>query len=205
MIAGDIYGIVLNDSEELSRLAAQFSEKPYQTPPRAPVVYMKPRSSISRGPIGVPPGTMLVAKPTLALLFARDAYRVDEAHAMDKVGGTCLALDLSLPQRGYYRPAITESNGDGFLVLGDFGGTLLATEIKTLFNGNEVHRWTSDRLLRSPARLIAELSAFMTFRAGDLLLIGLPGDAPTVEPGSSVDVIADGLRPIRCRIEEERP
>ncbi len=195
-IAGTIYGVILNDSAELSRLAPAFTEKPYQAPPRAPVVYIKPRACLRLGDASVPvPAEFpeLEAAPTLALLFARDVCGVDEGSAMSHVGAACLALDISVPQANYYRPAIAQRCRDGFLPLGGFGAPAGSADMATSVDGVEVHRWSTDRLLRAIPTLIRDLTAFMTLRAGDLLLVGLPGDAPRVRIGQSVSVAASGL------------
>ncbi len=195
-IAGTIYGVILNDGAELSRLSPAFGEKPYLTPPRAPVVYIKPRACVRTGDASVPmPADLaeLEVAPTLALLFARDACGVDEHAAMPCVGAACLALDVSIPQQDYYRPAIAQRCRDGFLPLGGFAAPVRFAEMATSVDGDEVHRWSTDRLVRGIPALIRDLAAFMTLRAGDLLLVGLPGDAPRVRAGQSVRVTADGL------------
>lgn len=195
-IAGTIYGVILNDGPELSRLVPAFAEKPYQAPPRAPVVYIKPRACVRLADAGVPMPAevdVLEAAPTLALLFARDACGVDKASAMACVGAACLALDVSIPQTDYYRPAIAQRCRDGFLPLGGFAAPTRSAQIVTSVDGAEVHRWSTDRLVRAVPALIRDLAAFMTLRAGDLLLVGLPGDAPRVRAGQAVRVTADGL------------
>lgn len=202
VIAGDIYGVVLNDRQELHELTESFFDKPYLVPPVAPVVYMKPRSAVTRGPVRVKAGEVLQAASTLALLFARDAARCSESDALDCVGAACLAIDFSLPQTSYYRPAVGQKNRDGFLALGDWIPFTLPSAIDTHIDGKVVHDWPLDRLLRSPAQLIADLSAFMTLRAGDVLLVGLPGDAPHIGAGQSISVSAPGLPAIHSAIEE---
>jgi 5-oxopent-3-ene-1,2,5-tricarboxylate decarboxylase/2-hydroxyhepta-2,4-diene-1,7-dioate isomerase len=194
-LAGHIYGVVLNDRDELGRLAAAFTERPYSAPPDAPVVYMKPRSAIGR--CAIPHSADdLVCAATIALLFARDAACVSDAEALDCVGAVALAVDFSLPQSNYYRPAIAQANGDGFLVLGDWTAPNDPGGITTSIDGSPAHEWRLDRLARGPARLIAEISSFMTLRAGDVLLVGLPGDAPRAKSAQRVRIEANGLAPI---------
>lgn len=189
-----IYGVILNDRDERATLAAVFAEKPYLAPPRAPVVYIKPGPCVSRGAVGVPAGIDdVVAAPTLALLFGRDASHAAPEDAMTCVAAICLALDVSAPQADCYRPAVVQSCRDGFLPMGDLASVALPASIETSIDGKPAHRWSLDRLVRPAPTLIAELSRFMTLRAGDMLLIGLPGDAPRVGAGCTVRVEADGL------------
>ena len=207
-IAGTIYGVILNDSAELSQRAPAFAEKPYQAPPRAPVVYIKPRACVRPGHAAVPMQAdvaELEAAPTLALLFARDACGVDEGSAMSCVGAACLALDISIPEANYYRPAIAQRCRDGFLPLGGFAASVQSAEIVTSVDGVEVHRWSTDRLARGIPALIRDLAAFMTLRAGDLLLVGLPGDAPRVRVGQVVRVAAAGLPTLSTAVSGDRP
>lgn len=207
MFTGTIYGVVLNDREELGQLEGAFHEDPYKAPPKAPVVYIKPRLCATGGgaPVLLPVGEEeLVAAATLALLIGRDAQGVTPDQAWEHVSAASLALDVSLSAPNYYRPAIAQRCRDGFLPLGPASSPTMPSSVVTFINQNEVHRWSLSRLARSPRQLIADLSAFMTLRAGDLLLVGLPGDAPHVRAGQSIRVEADGLAPIETRVEEEK-
>lgn len=203
-LAGNIYGVVLNDMPERERLAPQFDEKPYAAAPQAPVVYIKPLASIVAGPVAVPPGG-LVASTTLALLVSRDTGGADESDVFSRLGGAALALDLSLPAASYYRPAVAQKNGDGRLALGAFAAPTVPTSIRLSADGAVIHEWSLDRLHRQPGALVAELGAFLTLKAGDVLMIGLPGDAPVVRAGQTLRIEADGLSPLDVTTTGERP
>lgn len=199
---GTVYGVVLNDRAEQADYASAFTEAPYAAPPKAPVVYIKPAACISSGgaPVKLPAGeTSLKLSPTIALLFGRAS--VDGGVAA--VAAAALALDVSLPGGDYYRPDIARRCRDGFLPLAAFGAADLPDELITYVDDAPVHRWSLSRLLRDPATLIADLSAFMTLRAGDVLLIGLPGDAPIGHAGQSVRVEAEGMATLSTRIMGE--
>lgn len=198
-ISGTIYGVILNDADERTALAASFGAAPYGKMPVAPVVYIKPGQCVSQGVVRVPADVDAVeAAPTLALLFGRDATDVAADEAMAFVGATCLALDVCVPHASHYRPAVAQRCRDGFLPLGRFVSTGLPAAIATWIDGTPAHRWSLDRLVRPVPSLVADLSRFMTLRAGDMLLIGLPGDAPRVGPGRTVRVEADGLPPLEA-------
>lgn len=204
-IAGNIYGVVLNDSIERAQLASQFAEKPYSKPPVAPVVYMKPLASMVRGTVPVPAATGLVASTTLAVLIARDTYGIAAENFASCVGGIALALDLSLPAVSYYRPAIAQKNGDGRLAIGDFVAPTFPPALTLSADGAVIHEWSLDRLARPVDQLIADLSAFMSLRAGDVLLIGLPGDAPTICPGAQLLVEGEGLPSLDVPTKGDKP
>lgn len=203
MIGGTIYGVVLNDAAERETLGTSLGKDPYKAPPAAPVVYIKPRAcATGRGAaIPLPKGERkLTVAATLALLIGQDASRVDTASALGHVAAACLALDVSVPFDSYYRPPIAHIARDGFLPLGALAQPTLPDEIVTAIDGKEAHRWNLARLLRSPAQLIADLSQFMTLQAGDLLLVGLPGDAPRATEGQRIAVSASGLPPLATAI-----
>lgn len=200
MIAGTIYGIALNDADQRAARAVDFTAKPHAAPPVAPIVYIKPATCRPTGPVRIP-ADGVEAAPTIGLLFRREAAHVSAETAMDCVGALCLALDIATERADFYRPAIAQSCRDGFLPLGAFASAALPPRIETWIDGEPAHSWSLDRLVRPGAMLIAELSAFMTLRAGDLLLIGLPGDAPHVLPGQNIRVEAAGLPALETRFE----
>lgn len=209
MISGTIYGTILNDREQLDELAGAFQEPPYKAPPKRPVLYLKTRNCLvpDKGCVAIPAGLARVeVAATLGLLIARNACRVTTAAALDHVGGACLALDISEPQESYYRPAVRQRCRDGFLPLGDlteFAPALLSGDIETRVDGAVAHAWSPKRLVRNAATLIADISAFMTLAAGDLLLIGLPHDAPRVGSGHHISVSALNLPGLSVQLRED--
>lgn len=197
--SGNIFGVALNDRHERLALADAFCEPPFLNPPWGPIVYMKPASALGKGLLELGSGERVVAACTLALLFARDAAKCRESEAWDTVGAVALAVDFSLPQADYYRPAIPQMNRDGFLTLGQWQVPTMVEAIA--LTANEVqHEWQLDRLDRNPARLISDLSEFMTLRAGDILLVGLPGDAPHLDKPTNLVVSGKGHPDLRVSI-----
>lgn len=207
MIAGTAYGVALNHKGEALRLASAFTEAPYKAPPVAPVVYIKPRNCFAVGgsPVPLPEDLPEVAlSSTLALLFGRDACRVDADAALKAVDAACLAIDVSEPLDSYYRPAIRQLCRDGFLPLGRFGALpALDGEIVTAIDGIEAQRWSLADLVRPVGQLISDLSAFMTLKAGDLLLVGTAGNPPRAAAGQRIEVTMAGMVPLTTRIEKE--
>ena len=119
------------------------------------------------------------------------------------MAASALALDVSLPGGDYYRPDIARRCRDGFLPLGEFGDVSIPDEIVTSVDDVVVHRWSLSRLVRDPTTLITDLSSFMTLRAGDILLVGLPGDAPTARAGQRIKVEAANMTPLSTLIVGE--
>jgi 5-oxopent-3-ene-1,2,5-tricarboxylate decarboxylase/2-hydroxyhepta-2,4-diene-1,7-dioate isomerase len=211
MIAGTVYGVALNDREQQRRLAAAFREPPYGKAPQRPVLYIKPRNCVvgSGGSVPLPPDLGQVEiSATLGLLIGRDARRVTQTAALDCVAGVCLAIDLSETQGGYYRPPIRQRCRDGFLPLGmsvPFAANLLQSDVETIVNDTRAHVWSLQRLVRDAASLIADITVFMTLAAGDLLLVGLPGDAPQAGAGDRIVIRAKSLPDLSVQLRSEMP
>lgn len=197
---GTVYGTLLNDSATVQRLSPEFDSAPYKAAPRAPVLYLKPRNTWARegAAVAVPaaPGEVRV-DATIGLVMARSATRVSEDRAMDHVAGWILACDLTLPHENYYRPAIRQRCRDGFLPLGALvrGAQfdLAAAELTVSINGRPVWTRSFAGLVRSPARLLADVTEFMTLSPGDVLLLGPGEGAPLARPGDRVCIEVPGL------------
>ena len=80
-------------------------------------------------------------------------------------------------------------------------GTL---EITTEIDGVVAETRCLDDLLRDPARLLADVSAFMTLSRGDMLLVGVRYLAPQAKVGSHVRISAPGLVPVEFSIAGDR-
>jgi 5-oxopent-3-ene-1,2,5-tricarboxylate decarboxylase/2-hydroxyhepta-2,4-diene-1,7-dioate isomerase len=131
---------------------------------------------------------------------------VTTAAALDYVAGVRLAIDISEPQSGFYRPPIRQRCRDGFLPLGaaaPFDSSLLQSSVETIVNDAPAHVWSLQRLMRDTATLIVDITAFMTLAAGDLLLVGLPGDAPQAGAGDHIVIRAGSLPDLSVRLCSE--
>lgn len=205
-VNGTVYGVVLNDRDERAALAGVFAEKPYLAAPLAPVLYIKSRNTLATSPAHVRlPETCecLQVHVTLALLLGRAATRVDAADALRHVAGYALAIDVCELHESYFRPAVRQRCRDGFLPLGNFRAEppdLQGGVIQTLVDGVVRHRRDLSTLHRSPAKLMADISDFMTLDAGDVLLVGLTGDAPCVSAGQRVEGRLQDLSPVVATI-----
>ena len=192
-----VYGVILNDPHSLQAIGP-LDAAPYKGAPKAPVLYIKPAGTRvpSGSEIRLPSGAdRAEVSATLGLVMGEDATRRTPANALAAVAGLVLAADLSLPHSSYYRPAIREKCFDGALPLSevraavDIGAIQLHTEI----NGELVQSRSLSELIRSPAVLLAEISAFMTLRKGDVLLLGVTYRAPEAAAGSQVRIYCDAL------------
>ncbi|MEA1672796.1 fumarylacetoacetate hydrolase family protein [Nitrospirillum sp. BR 11163] len=212
-IDGTVYGVALNNRNEIACLATSFAAAPYKEPPQAPVLYVKPLNThLAHGGVVSIPAEIPEIEPAaaIAIIFDRDTSRVSEADAMSHVAGYTLALDLSRPTDSYYRPPIVEKCRDGFLPIGpwlvpagDIGDPLslsVSLEVDSVAMGDLCLR----DLARPVWRLIADISDFMTFRRGDVLLTGLTPPGARARVGSSISAVATGLGRLDCTIALEK-
>ncbi|WDD91775.1 fumarylacetoacetate hydrolase family protein [Burkholderia sp. FERM BP-3421] len=209
---GTVYGALLNDRSALAALGDAVHQPPYGKPPQAPVLYLKPANT--HAPDGaaviVPAGVeALEIGAAFGVVFGRRATRVSPDAALAHVKGLTLASDVSVPHPDYYRPAVRHKCRDGFCPLGpaivplarlgDPGRLALGVRI----DGAPVFEANTANLVRPIAQLIAEVSAFMSFDAGDVLLLGVAALAPRARAGSVVEIDAPGLGVLRHTLVAE--
>lgn len=208
-VGGTVYGVILNDRASMQKIGS-LDEAPYKGSPKAPVLYLKPANTRARSGarVELPRGAGSVeVAATVGLVIGRAAARLTPARALEHVAGLVVAADLSLPHASYYRPAIREKCFDGSLPLTsvrplvDLAGLRLTTEI----GGQVVETRSLADLIRTPARLLADVTEWMTLNAGDVLLVGVGYLAPQAKPGSRVRVSAEGLGSLDFTIAEGVP
>lgn len=197
-----VYGVALNYRGALAALGAAVDAPPYQAPPRAPILYLKPRNTwVGHGtPVCLPAGHEAVALgPTLGVLIGQAATRVSAATAMSHVGGYTIVNDLALPHSSYFRPAIQQQCRDGFCPIGaalvDAAAIAApgALAIRAYVNDRLCLSCSTTELIRPLPQLIADITDFMTLRRGDLLLVGLPANLPLARAGDRMAVEIEGL------------
>ena len=185
---------------------------PYNAPPQAPILYIKPRNTwIGDGqPIALPASTLRVqVGATLGLVIGRTCVRVREEHAGEHVGGLCVVNDVCLPHAEIFRPAIKERCRDGFcpigppVTLGNRASLGADRAMRTYVGGRLESEWHTGELVRPIARLLADVSDFMTLHPGDVLLLGTPRATPLAGIGDLVAVEIDGVGRIQNELTAE--
>jgi 5-oxopent-3-ene-1,2,5-tricarboxylate decarboxylase/2-hydroxyhepta-2,4-diene-1,7-dioate isomerase len=78
-----------------------------------------------------------------------------------------------------------------------------ALEITVEVDGVVAQRASTARHVRNAAKLISDISEFMTLDAGDLLLLGTAPDAPRVRAGQQVRMTAAGLTALEFAVAAE--
>lgn len=192
-----VVGVALNSRQALAALGEAVNAPPYKAPPQAPVLYIKPANTYAADgdvitlPADVPEVSIGAC---LGIVFGRRATRVSEAEALDYVAGYRVVADLSAPHDSYFRPALKQQCRDGFCPIGSDLAPAAAVadpdalEIEVRVDGERVQRTTTADRVRPVARLIADVTAFMSFEPGDILLTGIPADAPRARAGQRYDI-----------------
>jgi 5-oxopent-3-ene-1,2,5-tricarboxylate decarboxylase/2-hydroxyhepta-2,4-diene-1,7-dioate isomerase len=198
---GTVYGTLLNHRDALAALGDAVNAPPYKAPPKAPVLYIKPRNTwVADGaavivPAGAPE---LEIGATLGLVIGRAACRVGVAQALSFVSGYVIVNDVSIPHASFYRPSLRFKIRDTFCPLGrlvssDAIDSPDALQITVRVDGEVVHRASTAGLIRSAAQLLSDVSEFMTLVPGDVLSVGVAAGAPRARAGQTVRIDIEGL------------
>lgn len=201
-LSGTVLGVLLNHRPALAALGDAVHAAPYKAPPQAPVLYVKPRNTqVGDGArVRVPAGVAaLEVGAALGLVIGAAACRVSAAEALAHVAGLVVVADLSVPHESFYRPSVRLKARDGFCPLGPCVWPLAAVAdvdalaVRVAVDGRTVHEANTGERVRTAARLLADVSAFMTLAPGDVLLTGVAAGAPQVAAGHAVSVAIEGL------------
>lgn len=193
---GTVYGTLLNFRREVDAWQDRAQQPPYKAAPQAPVLYVKTANTwTTHGqPIAVPASVPQVEIGATAGLVMGAANTVAQVVLMN---------DLSVPHASFFRPPVKFKCLDGFLGIGAQAvalasvADLSALRLTVKVNGAVVQEVDFAQLVRNPSQLVTDVSAFMTLRAGDVLMVGcdvLPsGVRPLAAVGDRIDIDAPGF------------
>ena len=209
-----VYGTLLNHADALAALGDAVNLPPYKAPPKAPVLYIKPRNTHNTqgGNIVVPHGVAeLEMGASLGIVIGRVACRVAEADALSVVAGYTVCNDVSVPHDSYYRPSLRFKCRDGFMPIGPSVVDVQhiarpdALGINVSIDGKVALRSSTAGMLRPVAVLIAAVTDFMTLSPGDVLMLGVPAGAPRARAGQRVSITIDSVGTLDNRLVAEEP
>lgn len=205
-VRGAVYGTLLNDRGALDALGEAMHDAPYKAPPKAPVLYLKPRNTLAghRASVAIPDDVSGVeVGASLGIVIGRTATRVSAERAFDYVAGYTLVADLSVPHASVYRPSVRLRARDGFCVVGP---ALVAAHhvanpdelaIQVSLNGAHAFAANTASSVRGVARLLAEVTDFMTLSAGDVITLGVPHGSPVAHIGDTAILSIGALPPLQ--------
>ncbi|WP_026691265.1 fumarylacetoacetate hydrolase family protein [Alteribacter aurantiacus] len=202
IVSGTVYGTLLNFKGALAKMGESTYQEPYNKPPQAPILYIKPRNTLTshHQPIPLPKDVdQLQIGPTLGVVIGRTASRVKKHEAHHYITGYTIANDVTVPHDSVFRPAVKHRARDGFCPIGPWIVEKESLDspdhlsIRAWVNGKLVLENTTKNLLRSVGELLEDVTEFMTLRKGDTLLVGVPEEAPLVKANDVVRIHIDGV------------
>lgn len=178
------------------------------TEPAEPLYFMKsPGSAAGHGqPIPAPPGDVgrVVYEGELAVVIGRTVHAVSREQAAGCIFGYACANDVTaveLLRRDPSFPQWTRAKSfDGFGAFGPWIDTDFdpsAAILQTLVDGRERQNYALADMFFSPAELVSRISHDMTLLPGDVILCGTSLGAMPMKPGTTVEVVIDGLGLLR--------
>lgn len=180
------------------------AEKNGWATPTEPLYFMKSTGSLAAPGqrIAVPAAYAgrVAYEGELAVVIGRQARAVSLADAAAHIFGYTLANDVTaieLLQRDPSFPQWTRAKSfDGFCPLGpvietDFDPAI--AQLRTLVGGRERQHYALGDMFFSPAELVSRLSQDMSLEAGDVILCGTSLGVLPMKPGSTVEVVVDGI------------
>jgi 5-oxopent-3-ene-1,2,5-tricarboxylate decarboxylase/2-hydroxyhepta-2,4-diene-1,7-dioate isomerase len=212
-LSGVVYGTLLNDAPALAALGDAVHQAPYKAPPKAPVLYIKPRNTLAScgAAVEVPQeGGELEIGAALGLVVGRTACRVAEAQALEHLAGYVIVADLSVPHTRFYRPSVRFKARDGSCLVGpqvvprSAVADPDALAIEVTIEGRVVQRADTSGMRRGAAKLLADVTEFMTLHPGDVLMLGVPHGAPRARAGQRFAIEIAGLGRLDGTLVAER-
>ena len=198
-LSGRVYGTLMNHRSALQVLGDAATAAPYKAAPQAPILYIKPRNTLT-GPVVVPDDVEeLEVGACLGVVMGRTACAVSEESALEYVAGYLIVNDVSVPHSVYYRPSIRFKARDGFCPMGPTVVPRAAVpnpdnlRIEVFVDGDLRQSATTRELVRPVARLLADVTEFMTLSPGDVLAVGAAAPAPRARAGQKVAIEIDGV------------
>jgi 2-keto-4-pentenoate hydratase/2-oxohepta-3-ene-1,7-dioic acid hydratase in catechol pathway len=180
------------------------AEKNGWAQPAEPLYFLKSPGSVigHQQPIPVPAAYdgRVAYEGELALVIGRRARAVSVDEAPSHIFGYTCANDvtaLELLQREPTFPQWARAKSfDGFGALGPVIDTAFdpsGAHVRTLVGGRERQNYALADMFFSPAELVSRISHDMTLEPGDVILCGTSLGVLPMKPGSTVEVIIEGL------------
>ncbi len=218
MMPNTVYGSLMHHRDELQALGDSVHQPPYNAPPKAPVLYIKPANTyqIFDATLYLPAShAQIHARACVGLIYKPNRPLAGIKYARSAIKNIVIAewqfallCDFSLPYSSFYRPPLRFNALDGSLALPQSwqalpqSGLQIET-IETWVNGRLTQSYqTKDWLLTAQEQLDA-VSSFLGWEEGDVLMLGCPPDAPLVKAGDVVEARMNGQVFTRTIIMQE--
>ena len=206
-----VVGAWLNYRGAWAAMESTMRAPPHHKPPEHPVLYLKPANTwLAAGQAVVLPADVeeVEVGAALGVVIGRPAARVRAEDALAHVAGYRIVNDVTVPHEKVLRPPLKQKCRDTFCPMGPVvpASQVAAPDalaIRAYVNGELRQSSDTSQLVRGVARLIADVTEFMTLGEGDVLLVGVPENPPRARAGDRVAVEIEGLGRLENRLEAE--
>lgn len=197
---GSILALGLNYADHVKELSRELT----LTTKDEPLVFLKSPGALigHRGETRRPAGVQFMHyECELAVVIGKTAQRVARADAMDHVAGYTVANDYAIRDylENWYRPNLRVKNRDTCTVIGPWFVDAADVPdphelgLRTFVNGALKQQGSTSNMVNDIPALIEYLSAFMTLKAGDVILTGTPEGVVNVDEGDEVVTEIDSI------------
>lgn len=175
-------------------------------PPKEPVIFLKPNSSISFTPesVYIPEELgLLHHEVELCALVGSRGKGLDDDRAKAGIIGYAVGIDFTLRDmqseaKGRGWPWTISKGFDSSCVMGSFVpssdvGEIEGRGISLSVNGKSRQEGNVSDMIFKPARIISFVSQFMTVERGDVIMCGTPAGVGEVNDGDRIVAAVEGL------------
>ncbi|MBS1188148.1 MAG: Ureidoglycolate lyase [Burkholderiaceae bacterium] len=181
--------------------------------PSEPLYLLKPGTAfIAEGDTVKKPNTYdgkVVYEGELAIVIGKRCKEVTEEQAKDYIFGYTCSNDVTAGEIIQKDPTFAQwTRAKGFDTFGSFGPGIVTgidnpntLVIKTILNGQERQNYPVSDMVFQPHKLVSMISRDMTLEPGDIISCGTSVGVGSMKPGSTVEVIIDGVGHLTNRYE----
>jgi acylpyruvate hydrolase len=198
----------------LARNYAEHARELGNETPVAPVLFMKPATSVigDGDTVHIPAYSQECHyEVELALLIGTTARNVSEEEAMEYLAGYGVAIDMTLRdvQNGLKAKGLPWEIAKGFdtsCPLSDFVPAASIADphnlnLKLSVNGEKRQDGCSSDMINRIPRIIAHISSIFTLEPGDVILTGTPAGVGQVVAGDIMDAEIEGVAQLKIRAQ----
>jgi 2-keto-4-pentenoate hydratase/2-oxohepta-3-ene-1,7-dioic acid hydratase in catechol pathway len=180
--------------------------------PEQPLYFIKPPSCfLATGEVIRRPTSYqgrVVYEGELGVVIGRSCSGVTEEQAGDFIFGYTCVNDVTALQLINEDPAFPQwTRAKSFDTFGPFGPTVgtgldpSELAVKTLLNGRERQNYPVTDMIFSPEVLVSRISHDMNLCPGDVIACGTSLGVLPMKPGSTVEVVIDGIGTLQNSVE----
>ena len=198
----------------LARNYAEHARELGNETPAAPVLFMKPSSSV----IGDGEAVQIPSysrechfEVELAVLIGKTARNVSVEAAMEHVAGYGVAIDMTLRdvQNGLKAKGLPWEIAKGFDTACPLSGFVPAAEVgdphnlrlTLAVNGEKRQDGCSSDMINRVPQIIAHISGIFTLEAGDVILTGTPAGVGPVVAGDVMEAGIEGVASMKIAVQ----